>query len=168
MSKVWVISDTHWGHKNILKYRPEFNSLVEHNELILDNLLSAVSKRDTLWMLGDMFFDMDSVSYARIIRQYVGNIHWVLGNHDSDNNNRQEVIREILYEDLVDKVHGIAKCGRVWMTHAPMHPAELRDKPNIHGHMHKDKLDDKRYFNANVDVNDYKPVAFQEIMGKFN
>ena len=165
MSKVWVVSDAHWGHKNILKYRPEFSEIYDHDWVIMENILQSVNKRDTLWMLGDMFFDLDSLKFARSLRSHVKYIHFVLGNHDSDNNKRQEVLRSIIAEDLVDKIHGLAKVNGVWMSHAPIHPDELRGKPNIHGHVHKCTLDDKRYFNACVDVNEYGPVAFQEIRG---
>ena len=31
MSKVFFISDTHFGHNNICKYRPQFSSAKEHD-----------------------------------------------------------------------------------------------------------------------------------------
>ena len=166
MSKVWVVSDAHWGHKNILKYRPEFSERHDHDWVILENILQATTKRDTLWMLGDMFFDEESIAYARTLSSHVANLHWVLGNHDSDNNKRQRILRTILEEGLVNKVHGLVKVNGVWLSHAPIHPEELRGKPNIHGHTHTHVLPDKRYYNACVDVNDWGPVGFQDIRGK--
>lgn len=34
---------------------------------------------------------------------------------------------------------------------------------NIHGHLHKVAIPDKRYFNVNLDANDYKFVEFEAI-----
>ena len=57
MSKVYLIGDTHWGHKNAIKWREQFSTPEEHDEIIFDNIMSTVTKRDTLWLLGDCIMD---------------------------------------------------------------------------------------------------------------
>lgn len=58
--KIWFISDTHFGHKNILKYCPvrNFNSIEEHDQYIIDYWKSVVSKKDYVFHLGDFHFTM--------------------------------------------------------------------------------------------------------------
>ena len=59
MSRVLLISDTHFSHKNICKFRADFSTPEEHDETIFNNIMKTVNKRDTLWMLGDIAFDLD-------------------------------------------------------------------------------------------------------------
>lgn len=59
MSAVYFLSDLHLGHKNICKFRTGFNSVEEHNALIKENYHKRVTKRDTVYFLGDVAFDED-------------------------------------------------------------------------------------------------------------
>jgi calcineurin-like phosphoesterase family protein len=60
-------------------------------------------------------------------------------------------------------VAGIIKYKGFWLSHAPIHPEELRGKPNIHGHVHTNTLNDSRYFNASLENIGYKPVSIEEV-----
>lgn len=59
MSQVFLTADTHFFHKKILEFeraaRP-FSSVEEMNEVLIDNWNSVVTKRDTVWHLGDVCF----------------------------------------------------------------------------------------------------------------
>ena len=59
MSNVYVISDLHFGHKNIHKFRLGFCSEEEHAEYIISRWNDVVTKRDTVWVLGDACFSID-------------------------------------------------------------------------------------------------------------
>lgn len=63
MSATYVISDTHWGHRNICKYRPEFSTPQEHDRAVIEGILSVAAKSNTLWILGDCFFTFESLNY---------------------------------------------------------------------------------------------------------
>lgn len=54
MTKTWFISDTHFGHVNILKYdeRP-FADIEEMNEELIKRWNKKVKNGDTVWFLGD-------------------------------------------------------------------------------------------------------------------
>lgn len=164
MAKVHFIGDTHWGHKNILKYRPQFDSIDEHDNYILENILEAVRKRDTLYLMGDIIFDEHSIVFMRVLSRHIDHLHWVLGNHDSDNRKRQAILRQIIKEDLVSKVGSLFTYKDFWLSHAPIHPDELRGKRNIHGHVHSKTLDDDRYFNVCCENTNYKPVFIDELL----
>jgi calcineurin-like phosphoesterase family protein len=162
MSDVYVISDLHFGHKNILNYRTGFSSIEEHDTIIMDNILSTVGERDTLWMLGDCFFNEESLEYLRRISSKCLQVNLVLGNHDTDNAVRQRNIRTILNEGLVNKIGSTFKRHGAWLTHTPIHPDELRGCTNIHGHVHTATIQDSRYFNACVENINYTPRLFTE------
>jgi calcineurin-like phosphoesterase family protein len=49
---IWIISDTHFGHNNIINYcdRP-FSNVKEMNEAIIDNWNSVVKQNDLVYHL---------------------------------------------------------------------------------------------------------------------
>jgi len=51
-NKTWLISDTHFGHKNIVQYqqRPE-----SHEVIMLSEWIDAVGEHDDILHLGDVF-----------------------------------------------------------------------------------------------------------------
>lgn len=169
MSKVYHIGDLHLGHRNILKYREEFSSIEEHNGTIVDNIKSTINKRDTLWLHGDILFSDDDktlLDFYEVV-SHCENIRWILGNHDTDNTKRQKLmmtIFKVLSEGCNFQVHSLVKYKGSWLSHAPLHPDELRGKINIHGHVHSQSIDDNKYFNVSCENVGYKPVTYQEIL----
>jgi calcineurin-like phosphoesterase family protein len=162
MSVVYLISDTHFGHKNIPKYRPEFSNVQEHDEFIFNSIMNTVTKRDTLWILGDIAFSMVAFNkYIVPIAEKVSVIRGCLGNHD---NERLEAPSVRNYLDVGFDLYGLTKYKHAWISHAPIHPEELRGKINIHGHVHSHTISDDRYVNVSCEAINYKPISYQEII----
>jgi calcineurin-like phosphoesterase family protein len=155
MSRVFVTSDWHLGHRNIPKYRPQITTVEENTELIIDNYLSIVGKRDVVYFLGDISFTQQGLY---LLKTLPGRKILILGNHCTEHLPIQS------YVDTFDKVHGIYSKYGTWFTHAPIHPSELRGKFNIHGHTHIINVDDPKYFNACVDNTDFKPVDVKAVI----
>lgn len=161
MSAVYLVGDTHFGHKGVTRFRPEFSSDEEHNDIILDNILSNTSKRDVLWMMGDNAFSLSAIEkYIRPIYDYVGHLYIVLGNHDYDRDCS-------IWAEVSDKVYGITKRNKIWFSHAPMHSCELYGKPNIHGHMHRNSVGSDWYRCVSMEQIDWKPIKLQTIIQEF-
>ena len=163
MSKVLIISDLHFGHANICKFRPEFTTPSEHDEVILSNILSVLNKRDTLWLLGDCFFTSGCIYHLREISNACQNVNWIIGNHDTDKPERQALVKKAIGEGLVHKVGSLFKTSKFWLSHAPIHPAELRGKKNIHGHVHRQTIRDDNYLNVCCENVNYYPVVLQQL-----
>ena len=59
--RVWLISDTHFDHTNIIRYcnRP-FRSTKEMNNVVLRNWHKTVASGDVVYFLGDLVFGRES------------------------------------------------------------------------------------------------------------
>lgn len=166
MSRVWITSDPHLGHKNIPKFRPQVDSVEHNSELFLENVLSAVSKRDTLWILGDVVFDKNHAYVLEEISAKVNQLNIVLGNHDTETTERKDLIKRLWSEGVITNLHSLVSYKGVWLSHAPIHADELRGKYNCHGHTHNHCIDDPRYYNVCVDQTDMKPILFQDVLAE--
>lgn len=151
MSHKWVISDLHLGHNNILKYSGALRggtTSEEHDEWIIQQWNTVVKKNDLVYVLGDVAFNLDH--YKKLWRMR-GQKILVRGNHDM--NNAKHLLQ--FFADIC----GLLSYRRVfWLSHAPVHPQELRGRYNIHGHVHQNSIlgddgqPDPRYINACVEM----------------
>lgn len=160
MSTPRFIADTHMGHKNIWKYRPVFESTL-HNDLYFQYILAETcTKRDTMFILGDAVFDE---KYLPFFKELPGTKILILGNHCS------EYISTSKLCDTFDEVHALMKYKEFWLSHAPIHPEELRGKKNIHGHVHTESVSGLEYMNVSVDSSfmNFFPRTLHEVRQGF-
>lgn len=163
MSTTFVISDTHFGHANIIKFlnedgsrvRPHWEDVDEMNEDIIARWNKTVAPGDRVYHLGDVVINR---RYLRLVDRLNGKKELVLGNHD-------------IFEttDLLKhfrRVHGSVKFDKLILTHIPIHLDQLErwTLGNVHGHVHCRSLGDPRYKNVSVEVIDYTPVAIDDIL----
>jgi calcineurin-like phosphoesterase family protein len=146
MANVWFGSDWHLDHKSIAKFRKQVVSSEHNTKRILTDVANLVTKRDTLYLLGDIAFSDAALQLVADIpcRKFL-----VRGNHDE--------LTLSQYAQVFDDVFGIVRYKDSWLTHCPVHEDELRGKFNIHGHVHyatvTKQIDghavrDPRYFNC--------------------
>lgn len=81
MSSVWVTSDTHFWHANIIHYcgRP-FKEVTEMNEILIKNWNETVAPNEVVYHLGD--FALAARAVETIVPRLNGRINLILGNHD--------------------------------------------------------------------------------------
>lgn len=157
--QVLYTSDLHLGHRSICKYRSKFSNAEDHDEYIL-NLMSKLSKRHILYILGDFLFDGPHFeSYLKRISTFPCTIKLVMGNHDSTKLYTQTIAPNIQIQ------LPLFSHKNIWVSHCPIHPQELRNRAgNLHGHLHNSRVPDSRYFNVNLDVNNYDFVPQATIL----
>ena len=119
---VIMSSDFHFGHKSILKYRPQFETIEQHDNAILTEM-SKLTKRDVLYILGDFLFDCDNFEwYLTQIAKMPLRIKLVLGNHDS---------RELYSQTIAPNIEiqlPLFLYKNYWISHCPIHPQEIRGR----------------------------------------
>jgi len=167
----WFTSDFHLGHYNIIRYcdRP-FKDLEQMNRTIIRNHNSRVKPEDTVFFLGDFCFKnskggkegegaLENAQYY--LNQLNGNFVFIKGNHD-DNNSLKTCI-----SGCVINLGG----QDIYLTHRP-EDIEPNIKLNFVGHVHESwKFKREKgvdMINVGVDVNNFMPVTFNEIMNEYN
>jgi len=160
----WFISDTHFFHANILKFtgddgkriRP-FDSLEEMHEMMIENWNSVVKDQDYVYHLGDVTFQYHG-AFNNLMHRLKGQKRLIVGNHDKIWNPALQANFE-----KVDLWKGF-KEHNFTASHMPLLLDNLRDgKFNVHGHIHQNEKEDKRYINVSCEVINYTPMNIDEI-----
>ena len=175
--EIYIVSDTHFYHNNIIKYcdRP-FKDIEAMNELIIKNWNSIVDNDDIVLHLGDFGFGSKE-QLSNIGQQLKGHKILLVGNHDVRKGSGfwldcgfEEVYRK--KEMLLTEILGISQDflktdSDVIVSH---YPRQIPDnKLNIHGHIHNVLLDTTIYkpenhINVSVEMTDYKPVSLIKLV----
>lgn len=103
---LFFISDTHFWHKNVMKYtnRP-FDSVEHMNSELIKRWQSVVKPEDTIIVVGDVFFCGNGK--ARIImEQLPGKKILVRGNHDNSARKMEKLGFDFVCESMVMKLGG--------------------------------------------------------------
>ncbi len=156
MSTPRYIADLHLGHRNIYKYRPVFESTLHNDLFFIEVLRSVCTKRDIMYFLGDIIFDK---KHLHAIRELPGKKILIPGNHCTEFVSMSELVT------VFDEVHASLKKNGFWCTHIPIHSAELRGKPNLHGHVHANSVPSSEHLNISVDsmFMKYYPRTLDEV-----
>ncbi len=174
---IWIQSDGHWGHKNIIGYtsRP-FKTIEEMNEALINNWNSVVKSDDTIYCLGDFAFSLDVVK--KISPRLLGRKTLIPGNHCPV----FKFHKDCGWTDVLDEA--IIKIGEyeVRLNHFPYQDKRYKTKhfdyqPKddgrilCHGHLHSKKENRVRkspseslMIDCGVDCWDYKPVSEVELV----
>lgn len=162
---VWVISDTHFSHKNIIKYenRP-FNNVEEMNEAMISNWNKTVKPKDTVWHLGDVFF-CNSEQSKEIGNRLNGNKILILGNHDKKTKTHYN---ECGFGEVFEKdVYIVSFSKPIVFSHHPVDSELLKSLgvKNVHGHVHsKTQGLDKDYYKCvSVEMINYTPIHIEQL-----
>lgn len=169
---IWLTSDLHFCHDRGFLYEPRgFKTVQEMNKAIVKNWNSVVEHGDDVYCLGDMMLN-DNETGLKLIKQLKGNIHIVLGNHDT-------LTREELYRDCYNVVE-VALAVRLkykgyhfFMTHYPCYTGNLEKESlkqctlNLFGHTHqKTKFweDIPFMYHVGLDSHDCTPVLIDQVI----
>jgi len=152
MSTIFFISDQHFGHdRDFILNRFDsitFSCIEDHDEFLVEQWNSVVNKRDSIYVLGDVAVNK---KYLKYFDRMKGQKQLLMGNHDS------YVTEE--YLKYFRRIRPAFKHKGFWLSHIPIHSDSLRDKMNIHGHVHKRNVKDPRYINVCVEALNGVPLS---------
>lgn len=176
----FYISDTHFGHFNIIKHcnRP-FSTAEEMDNTIIQNWNKVVSDNDTVYILGDLAFSKGAKEPAEYLRQLNGKKIMIVGNHDYDiSKNRSKYLKNNLFSGIYDYLEISDSLGKemkkVILSHYPM--AEwngfFRGSIHLYGHVHNNKQNMSyeimkkinNAYNVGADILDFTPRTLSEVI----
>lgn len=159
MRNIWLWSDPHFNHANIIKYcdRP-FASVAEMNEALISNWNEKVKPNDIGYMLGDIYMGGKSTVNG-ILHRLNGHKRLILGNHDDLNDGLLTEHFEKILMWRQFKEFGVT------FSHVPLHEGSLTEKfpRNVHGHIHEKQIADPRYVCVCVEHTGYAPIHIEDI-----
>ena len=161
---IFVISDTHFGHSNILKFKTTdgeplrlFESVEHMNETMVENWNRVVADDDIVYHLGDVYFGQGHEVLSRL----KGRKRLILGNHDNAKspeilNNFQKILMWRMFPEY-----------NCLLTHVPVHASSLyKTKYNLHGHVHKNSVPESIYINCCVEMLNFTPTPIEDLVPK--
>lgn len=169
MSNIFLVSDHHFHHENILTFKRsdgtplrEFKSVSHMNEHIVNCHNSVVGPKDKVYFLGDVTMSKTAAS-LEILARMNGEKVLIKGNHDLCTTNQ--------YLRYFKDIRACHQLDKLILTHIPIHIDSLaRWRANVHGHLHYQRVmqsfgtvPDKRYFNVSVECINYTPISLEEI-----
>jgi len=170
---IWVISDTHFQHENILKFTDRdgslirgarFSSVKEMDEAMIENWNSVVKPGDKVYHLGDVFFGSKE-TFIPLWKKLNGQKRLILGNHDD--------AKFFAKHELVAKIdvwRMFPEFGLI-LTHIPLHESVFGEGRfrnfetvlNVHGHIHQNQSPTPNHRVVCVEHIDYTPINIEEI-----
>jgi calcineurin-like phosphoesterase family protein/2'-5' RNA ligase len=163
--QVFITSDLHLGHANIIKYcdRP-FKDVYDMNRTLIYNWNSTISKNDVVYFLGDLVYGRNS-STDDWLHKLNGKITFIKGNHDKSNSVE-------MLDHFIVEFDGI----KFYLTHNPANVPETWNGWVIHGHVHNNSHDydmkqrypyinyNKKTVNVSVELTNYNPLKLSTIV----
>ena len=180
MPSVFLVSDTHFGHKGVChftrndgvtKLRP-FDTPEEMDEFMVEAWNARVRPNDKVYHLGDVVMSRRSLS---IMNRLNGDKVLIRGNHD--------IFKDEDYRKYFRELRAYHVMNGMILSHIPIHSESLgRFGVNIHGHLHANRVMrparvleefidhgcttiDERYHCVCVEQTpDFAPILFEDVI----
>jgi calcineurin-like phosphoesterase family protein len=157
LSDLWITSDHHFGHVNIIRYcgRP-FAGEPEQSRELARRWRDAVPWDAPLLHLGDLVMGPQDPALWAKIRTLPGRPRWLVrGNHDKPA--RLAGIREAGFQ-VISPPSLFYRGWQVRLTHEPIGEPLVGQTLNVHGHIHQKPAPSDHHINVSVEQTDYRPI----------
>ena len=161
---IWITSDTHFGHENIIKYehRP-FRNSEEMNESLIARWNAHVKQLDMVYHLGDFGLGRPE-KMKEILGKLNGHITLIRGNHDDS-------LSKLIDCGFVCVANELTLQYKTWEFRMMHHPSTdlIYDDMNhgiinLHGHIHGKNRANRNRINVSCDAWDYTPITLDDLM----
>lgn len=154
---IFVISDLHLNHGNIIRYckRP-FHNVGIMNKTIIQRWNKVVGPNDTVYFVGDFSF-RGPFQYWR--KKLQGHIVFIKGNHDRNIRNARH--HSILHHRghsfyIVHNPQDVPENWKDWIIHGHVHSNHMRAYPLVNG--------DRKSINVSAELTNYYPLNLDTVI----
>lgn len=177
--RIFITSDTHFGHDRDFIYGPRgFSSVQESDEEIIKRWNETVAPEDIVYLLGDIMLN-DNENGIKCLKQLNGNIKIIFGNHDTD---RRIALYTQVAEESQGKIEVLGyatmlkyKKWQFYLSHHPTLTANSDDYEktprqhlvNLFGHTHQLELfyeNNPYMYHVGLDSHGCYPVCIDTII----
>ncbi|KQC03200.1 MAG: hypothetical protein APR53_05965 [Methanoculleus sp. SDB] len=155
--QVFVISDLHLGHANIIHYcaRPFcFSDTDEMDAVLANNWTATVKPADRVFFVGDLSYNRRGAPVRDQKKLLSGRVTFIRGNHDAG------------IGDAVDSLRLTYGGVDFLLVHDPKKAPDTFAGWTVHGHTHNNRLKTHPFFdphtrriNVSAEVVGYRPVS---------
>lgn len=190
MKNIWFTSDTHYHHKNIVRGTTswigegeihgisrtrDFDTLEEHDEVLISNFNNLIKENDEVWHLGDWSFGGHEQIKIFRDRLKCKNINLIFGNHDQHIEpidspyrklfNSVQYVKEFYLKIDCTLSNKYGKLG-IFLSHYSHQVWNGSHHGNIHlfGHSHGSLKGIGRSMDVGVDTNNLYPYHLDEVL----
>lgn len=184
MKNIWITSDTHYDHKNIVRGVSswedkeiscrDFKTLEEYNEAIVNNINKIVAQDDILYHLGDWAMGGEESIYNFRKRIVCREIILIRGNHDKHikvSNFWKGIGASTnfsLVTDTLEVSHGKTKFFMSHYSHQ-VWPKSHRGVLHLFGHSHDSIKGVGKSMDVGLDaakriLGEYRPFSVEEVI----
>ena len=179
MSNIFLVSDTHFGHSNILNFKNAdgsnlrtFDSVEHMDEHMIAQWNKVVKPSSKVYHLGDVVINRRALP---IMDRLNGDKVLIRGNHD--------IFPDVEYRKYFRELRAYHVMNGMILSHIPIHSDSLgRFGVNIHGHLHGSRVTkatgvdpitgavqygneiDPRYHCVCVEQTDFAPILFEDVI----
>ena len=181
-NKLWLISDTHFGHDNIVRFQQRPTN---HEVIMASEWIRRVREEDQILHLGDVAFGRGGriPRWLDVIGRLPGQKFLILGNHDDPSKYDYakagfDIVPEFIHEGVAFSHRPVAR--RMVFDDLHRRPFDAEESPlldadwlvNIHGHTHSNNwnpdhdgtpLGDRAYLNVCVEHTGLAPVRLGNV-----
>lgn len=167
------ISDTHFGHVNIMRLskRP-FSSVQEMDKVMIENWNKVVKPNDEVYFLGDFCYKSgESPEYY--LEQLNGKKYFIIGNHDNPIIKNRRVYNR--YFETIEQMMTVQDGNdSIVLCHYPLVEWNgfFRNALHFYGHVHNN-VQNETYkilakipnaYNVGVDILDFTPQSKEKVI----
>jgi calcineurin-like phosphoesterase family protein len=170
---VHFTADLHLDHENVLSMSGRlFRNIVEHNDVMIDQINRYVAENDRLYVLGDVAWTSIDNYLARINCK---DVHLIWGNHDKQNFGKHFKSHQDVLEIKIGKKPNTNKVFLSHYAHAYW-PSSHYGAFHLYGHTHRQREDTldacfpgRRSLDVGVDnarflLGEYRPFSEHDIV----
>ncbi len=165
MKNIFFIADTHFGDQNLCnlklkngnKYRP-WKYSKNMDEALVNFWNQTVGKNDLVYHLGDVATTKESL---KLLKECNGEKVLIKGNKD-----KFELIN---YTTYFSDIKSYFRIDNYVLAHIPLFPSCIKKgRVNLHGHLHRAKIKNIKYYNVSVENINYRPISIDQIKSKLD